>query len=89
VNEVLIGMTVGERLPELLQSPFRRRVGGYVVMEDSTSAQVHNHEYVQGAECGSDPNEEVTGNDHLGMITDESQPTLIHQRENKVLKHEH
>src|SRR5262245_38973108 len=43
VNEVSKGMTARERLPELLHGPFRRGVGGRIVMEDSTSAQVHDH----------------------------------------------
>ena len=34
-------------------------------------------EYIQRAERGSDHNEEVAGHDHLGMVADESQPTLL------------
>ena len=40
-------MTTRERLPELLCCPFRRRIDGYIVMEDSAGAQVHDDEYVQ------------------------------------------
>src|SRR5688572_6668212 len=36
MNQESIRMTTRERLPELLGGPFRRRVGGHVVMEDST-----------------------------------------------------
>ena len=52
-------MTARERLPELLHAPFRRRVGGHVVVEDSTGAQFHDYKHIQGAECGSDHDEEV------------------------------
>jgi hypothetical protein len=46
-------------------------------MEDPARAQVHDHEYVQGSERGSDNNEEVAGYDHSRMIADEGQPTLL------------
>jgi hypothetical protein len=46
-------------------------------MEDSTRAQCHDHKYIQGAERGSDHNEEVAGRDHLGMVADKGQPTLL------------
>jgi hypothetical protein len=71
VNEESIRMIARERLPELLQGPFRGRVGGHVVMENSTGAQLHDHEYVKRAERGSDHNEEVARSDHLGMVMDE------------------
>src|SRR3990172_6168358 len=37
-------------LPELLQRPFRRRVGGDVVMENPPRAQFQDHTDIQGAE---------------------------------------
>lgn len=70
-------MIARERLPELLQDPLRGRVSGHVVMENSAGAQSHDHEYVKRAECGSDHNEEVARRDHLGMVMDEGQPTLL------------
>ena len=70
-------MITRKRLPELLDRPFRRGMSGDIVMEDSTGAQFHDYKYVQGAECGRDHDEEVTGDDHLGMVTDETQPTLL------------
>jgi hypothetical protein len=70
-------VTARERLPELLHRPFRCWVGGHIVMEDSAGAHFHDHEYVQYAECGSDHDEKVTGKHHLGMVADESQPTLF------------
>src|SRR4029077_6316416 len=70
-------MSPRRRRPELLQGPLRRRVGGDVVMEDSPSAQFHDHEYVKGAKSGRNHNEEVTRHDPLGMVMDEGQPTLL------------
>ena len=45
-------------------------------MQNSSSAQFHDHEYVKGAKGGRDHDEEVTRYDHLGMVMDEGQPPL-------------
>ena len=66
-----------ERLSELLCCPFRRRMGRYIVMEDSSGAQIHDDEYVQRSERGRDYNEEIARCNHLGMVADESQPPLL------------
>ena len=42
-----IRMFVRKCLPELLQCPFRSRVGGDVVMENSPGAPFENHEYIK------------------------------------------
>lgn len=65
-----------KRLPELLCRPFRRRVGGHVVMKDSPGAQTQDDEHIQRSERGGDHYEEVACRDHLGMVVDESQPAL-------------
>ena len=46
VNEESVRMPARKRLPELLRGPFRRRVGGHVVMEDSAGAQIHHDEHI-------------------------------------------
>jgi hypothetical protein len=38
VKEESVRVTTRERLPELLRGPFRRRVGGHIVIEDSAGA---------------------------------------------------
>ena len=73
-------MTSRKCLPELLCGPFRRRVRGDVVMKNSSAAQFHHDEHVQGAEGGGDHDEEVAGDDYLSMIADEGQPTLLRVR---------
>src|SRR5215217_6037394 len=70
-------MTASERLAELLRGPFRRRVGGHIVMQDSAGAQIHDDKYVQRSENRGDDNEEVARRDRLGMVADESQPPLL------------
>jgi hypothetical protein len=70
-------MVARQRFPELLQGPLCGRVGRDVVMENSSCSQFHDHEYIKGAKSGRDHHEEVTRHDHLGMIADKSQPTLL------------
>src|SRR4030095_7115889 len=77
MNEESVGMTARQCLPELLHRPLRRRVGGHVVMQDSTGAQFHDDHYVERAEGGGDHNEEVAGHDCRRMMADEGQPTLL------------
>ena len=59
VNEESVRMPARKRLPELLRGPFRRRVGGHVVMEDSAGAWIHDDEHIQRWERGGDHHEEV------------------------------
>ena len=70
-------MPARERLPELLRGPFRRRVGGYIVMQDSAGAQIHDDEYVQRSERGGNHHEEVARRDRQSVVADESQPPLL------------
>src|SRR6266851_115690 len=76
VDHESIGMIVRMRLAKLLQGPLRCWVGGHVLVENSSRPQFHDHEYIQGAK-GGDHNEEVARHDHLGMVMDERQPTLL------------
>src|SRR5262245_10786734 len=46
-------------------------------MQNSSAAQFHDYEYVKSAESGSDHDEEVTRHNHLGVVVDEAQPTLL------------
>jgi hypothetical protein len=70
-------MIARKRFAELLQGPFRSRMSGHVVVEDSAGPHFHQHEYVEVSESGCDHDEEVTGHDDLGMVVDEGQPTLF------------
>ena len=62
--------------PKLLQSPFRRWMRSDVVVNDPPAAQLQNHKYIKDAEAGRDDDEEITCDDHLGMVADERQPSL-------------
>src|SRR5215831_2267743 len=75
-----IGMIARKCLAELLQRPFRSRMSGHVVVEDTTASDLHPHEYVQVSKSGCDHDEKVTGHDDLGMVVDEGQPALFRIR---------
>src|SRR5678816_4759060 len=77
VDQESIGMLVRKRLAKLLQGPLRGWVGSHVLVENSPCSQFHNHEYIQRAKAGGNDHEEVARHDHLGMVMDERQPTLL------------
>ena len=52
-------MIVRRCLPDLLQDPFRSRMGRYVLVKDSAGSQVHQHKDVQRLERRPDHDEEV------------------------------
>src|SRR4026209_1826407 len=52
-------------------------MGGHIVMENSPRSHFHDHEYVKRAKSGRDHGEEVARHDHLGMVADEGQPSLL------------
>jgi hypothetical protein len=45
-----IRMVARKRLPELLQGPLRRGMGGYVVMQNPSCSQFQDHEYIKDTE---------------------------------------
>jgi len=51
--------------------------GGHVVMENAPGSHFRRHEYIKGAKRRRDHDEEVARQDHLGMVVDKGQPTLI------------
>lgn len=71
-----IRVVARERFPELLQGPLGRGMIRYPKVEDLAAAKFHHDEYIKDAEPGREHHQEITGNDHLGVITDEGQPPL-------------
>src|SRR5215472_11718184 len=80
VDHKTIGMIARKCLAELLQRPFRSRMSGHVVGEDTTASDLHPHEYVQVSKSGCDHDEKVTGHDDLGMVVAEGQPARFRIR---------
>ena len=67
-----VRMVMRQALSELRQSPFRRRVPSDVVVNDPPAAQLQDHKYIKDTEGGRDHDKEITCDDHLGMVVDES-----------------
>ena len=70
-------MIENEKLPELLDGPFGCSVGSDIEVQYPARADLHSHEYANDLESGSNGNEEVAGNDGLGVIPNESRPALV------------
>src|SRR5215813_7479937 len=67
----------GSTSRKLLQGPLRGRMRGDVVMDHSPGRYFQDHEHVQSPEGGSHDGKEVVGHDHIGVVPDESQPSLL------------
>jgi len=77
VNDKPVWMWVGENLPELLRCPFGSRMIRHVEVQNPARADLHRHEHVEDLEGCGDRDEEIAGNDRLGVVSDEGRPTLI------------
>lgn len=65
-----------QELAELLQSPFGCRMLGNIAMDDPARTDLHRDKNVENVERRCHGNEEITGYDGLGVVTDESGPAL-------------
>src|SRR5215471_10027554 len=54
MDEEAVGMTARQRFPELLERPFRRGMGRYVLVDNPAGSDLHDQEDVEGAEGGGD-----------------------------------
>ena len=72
MNHKPVRMVMRQALSELPQSPFRRRVRSDVVVNDPPAAQLQHHKSIKDTEGGRDHDKEITSDDHLGMVVDES-----------------
>src|SRR5215469_15060128 len=80
VDDETIRTIARQGFPELLQRPFRRRMGRDVVVENLAGSDLHDDEDVEGAEGGGDHHEEVAGYDDLCMVSNKGQPALFRVR---------
>ena len=67
VNQEFVLVFVPERLAQLLQGPGRTRMGCDVAMDQTAAAMLEHYEHVQQAKRCGDSDEEVAGNDSLGV----------------------
>jgi len=75
VDNVTVGMTE-QKLPELLGGPLGGRVLSDVAVQDPARSNFHCDEDVQHAKARRNRNEEVTGDNGVGMIPNENGPAL-------------
>jgi hypothetical protein len=61
---------------ELLECPVSGGVSRNVEVSDPARSHFQDHEDVEHSKCGSDRDEEVAGQNALGMVADERHPTL-------------
>src|SRR5215831_7637369 len=71
VDDKSVRMIARQCLPELLERPFRRRMGSDVLLENLARSDLYDDEDVERTECGGDHHEEVAGHHDLGMVADE------------------
>ena len=67
VKQVFVSLPEPDGLAQLLQRPGRTRMGGDVAMDQTPAAVLDNYQHVEQPEGGGDDDQEVTGNDSLGM----------------------
>jgi hypothetical protein len=72
MNDETIPVLSWDALPELLQRPFCRRMGGDIAVNNPARPDFDNHENVKDAKGRRHHHEEIAGHDCLCMVADES-----------------
>src|SRR5216684_2024155 len=80
VKQVFVLVLQSSCLTQLLQRPGGTRMGGDIAMDQSAAAVLDHHKHVQESESGSDGDEEITGNDPLGVQAQERRPAHVPSR---------
>jgi len=76
VDQPFVAVFPGKRLPKLLNRPIGRWMRSDVRVENSTTANLHDHEDVEQLEAERHRGQEVASNDRLPVIAEESPPAL-------------
>ena len=76
MHEESIGRFKRKPVPELLDRPFSRGVGGSVPVQDPPRRDVEDHEHLQPLERRGDDDTEVAGEDCARMVVEERGPRL-------------
>jgi hypothetical protein len=77
VKQVFVFIFEPDGLAQLLERPGGSWMGGDVAVNQAPAAVLDHHEHIQQAERGGDGNKEVTGNDSLGVKTQERRPAQV------------
>ncbi len=84
MDQVAIPSSIPHDFAHLLQSPVGVRVRRHVDMRQAPRAVLDHHEHVQHSECRSNGNEDVTGNDRRGVVTQKCRPALDRHADDPV-----
>jgi hypothetical protein len=67
VQQVLVSLPEADRFAQLLQGPTGGRMCGDVAMNQTTTAVLDDNEYVEQPKRGGHDDQEITGDDSLGV----------------------
>src|SRR3954451_12850304 len=77
VEQKLVFSISGQRFPQLLQSPLRRRRFRGIEMNQPSRTDLQRHKYINHAKANGHCGEEITSYDCVGMILHEGGPALV------------
>src|SRR5262249_34305602 len=76
MEEETIGMVAWNRFAKLLQGPARHWMCGDVAMHDAPCSDLHQEEHIESSEPGGHYDQEIAGDDGLGVIANKHPPVL-------------
>src|SRR5215831_17773769 len=76
MEEETIGMVAWNRFAKLLQGPGRHWMCGDVAMHDAPCSDLHQEEHIESSEPGGHYDQEIAGDDGLGVIANKRPPVL-------------
>ena len=71
MDQETVGMIAGDRFAKLLQGPGCRWMRGDVAMHDAPCPDLHQEEHIESSEPSGYHDQEIAGDDGLGVIADE------------------
>ena len=77
VKQKLVFPISGQRFPQLLQSPLRRRMFRGIEMNQPSRTDLQRHKYINHAKANGYYGKEITSYDCVGMILQEGGPALV------------
>src|SRR3954447_2085761 len=77
VEQKLVFSISGQRFPQLLQSPLRRRMFRGIEMNQPSRTDLQRHKDINHAKADSHYGEEITSYDCVGVILQEGGPALV------------
>ena len=76
MNEKVLRLFAGNHLSELLKCPGGRGMIGHVEVSNPSGSYLHDHKDIEDSKVGGHDDEEIAGQDRLGVISHECHPPL-------------